>query len=65
MIVLMTESYENFIKSLELPSMGPLFFAFTAYHSNKSVSAHGGGLASCWGRSHRGDRHQQNRSIRC
>jgi hypothetical protein len=30
----MAESYENFIKSLELPPTGSISAAFTAYHSN-------------------------------
>jgi hypothetical protein len=64
-IVPMTESYEKKFKSLELPFMGPIYAAFTTYHSNKFVYARGGGFASRWGRSRRGGRHQQNRPICC
>ncbi|KAJ0024672.1 hypothetical protein Pint_08490 [Pistacia integerrima] len=55
----MTKSYENFVKSLELPSTGSTFAAFTTSHSSKFASARGGGRAS------RGGRHQRNRPIRC
>jgi hypothetical protein len=42
----MTESYEKKFKSLELPFMGPIYAAFTTYHSNKFVYAREGGFAS-------------------
>ena len=45
--------------------MGPIYAAFTTYHSNKFVYAREGGFASRQGRSCCGGRHQQNRPIRC
>jgi hypothetical protein len=64
-IVPMAESYENFVKSLELPSTGSTSAAFTASCSNKSASARGGGHASRGSRSRGGNRYQRNRPIRC
>jgi hypothetical protein len=64
-IVPMAESYENFVKSLELPSTGSTSAAFTASCSNKSASACGGGHASRGSRSRGGSRYQRNRPIRC
>uniref|UniRef100_A0A2N9H6C1 Reverse transcriptase Ty1/copia-type domain-containing protein n=1 Tax=Fagus sylvatica TaxID=28930 RepID=A0A2N9H6C1_FAGSY len=64
-IVPMAESYENFVKSLELPSTGSTSAAFTASCSNKSASARGGGRASRGSRSRGGSRYQRNRPIRC
>uniref|UniRef100_A0A2N9G1B4 Uncharacterized protein n=1 Tax=Fagus sylvatica TaxID=28930 RepID=A0A2N9G1B4_FAGSY len=64
-IVPMAESYENFVKSLELPSTGSTSAAFTASCSNKSASARGGGHASRGSRSRGGSRYQRNRPIRC
>jgi len=61
----MTESYENFIKSLELPPTGSISAAFTAYHSNKFVSARGGNCASRRGLSRGNGRFQRNCPIRC
>jgi len=61
----MAESYENFIKSLELPPTGSTSAAFTAYHSNKFVSAHGGNRPFRGGRSHGNGRFQHNHHIRC
>jgi hypothetical protein len=59
----MTESYENFIKSLELPPTGSISVAFTAYHSNKSVFARGGNCASRGGHSCGNGCFQRNRPI--
>jgi len=63
-IVPMAESYENFIKSLELPPTGSISAAFTAYHSNKSIFAHGGNHPFRRGRSRGNGRFQRNRPIR-
>ncbi|KAJ0053594.1 hypothetical protein Pint_03050 [Pistacia integerrima] len=64
-IVPMAESYENFVKSLELPSTVSTFITFTASHSEKYASSCGGGCASRGGRSRGGGRHQRNCPIRC
>ncbi|KAJ0028404.1 hypothetical protein Pint_36599 [Pistacia integerrima] len=64
-IIPMAKSYENFVKSLELPSTGSTSAAFTTSHSNKSASACGGGHDSRGGRSSGGGHHQRNHPIRC
>jgi len=61
----MTESYENFIKSLELPPTRSIFAAFISYHSNKSVSTGGGNCASRGGRSRGNGCFQHNHPIHC
>ena len=58
----MAESYENFIKSLELPPTGSIS---AAYHSNKFVSARGRNCASRRGRSRGNGRFQHNHPIHC
>jgi hypothetical protein len=64
-IVPMAESYENFIKSLELPPTGSTSAAFTASHSNKFVFARGANRPFHGGRSRGNGRFQHNRPIRC
>jgi len=61
----MAESYENFIKSLELPPTGSTSAAFTAYHNNKSVFARGGNRPFHGGLSSGNGRFQCNRPIHC
>lgn len=61
----LAESYENFVKSLELPSTGSTSNAFTVSRNNKSVFGSGASRASHGGHGHSGGRYQCNRPICC